>query len=263
MRHFFYILLLPSFLTAWAPLIPKRSVVVTGSASYFDTDHFYDKEGDKLKSYNHFERTQASLLVDAGITNTDNLSFFLPYDDIKDYLDGDDTDIGDMEIGWKRSLIEWDNAIFSSEVILVAPLISEYLPDIRYGRWGVEGALMYAETFFPFGYKTTLDGRIGYRWYSGFPSDQIRSELSAWVDFSSHWQLLAQSAVEYGLFDGKEPPNHSFFFYNAKYRVWKGRVELNYYVTPKLCLTAGYMRHFMGQNIAAGGEYIGRVTYCF
>lgn len=255
--------LLPNLLSAYAPLIARGTADVTPGASYFDTKDFYNKNGKKLDSYNHFQRVRSDLLVEAGVTDKDNLSFWGAYDYVEDRLNGIEYEFTDAEIGWKRSLIEWDNAIFSAEILALVPYEQKYEPEIKYGRWGGEFAFLYAQTYNVCDYKVTLDGRLGYRWYSGFPSDQIRSDISAWVDVSCHWQFLAQSSVEYGLFNGKEPPNYSFFFYNAKYRVWKGRLEAIYYVTERFAITAGYMRHFMGENIAYGGEVYAKVTYCF
>lgn len=255
--------LIPTFLTAYAPLQPKGTADVTPTVSYFDTEHFFNKNGKKLYSYNDFQRTRLDILVEAGITDTDALSYWTSYDQVHDHLNGDEYEFPDAELGWKRLLAEWDDAVFSAELLAIIPYEKKYIPDIRYGKWGGEFALLYAQTYNVCDYKITLDGRLGYRWYSGFPSDQIRSDLSAWIDVSCHWQFLAQSSVEYGLFNGDEPPNYSFFFYNANYRVWKGRVEAIYYVNERFAITAGYMRHFMGENIATGGEVYGRVTYCF
>lgn len=264
MKKLLLLALLPALLSAsWAPLLPKGRIGVTGTFSSFDTQHFYNKEGDKLKSYNDFERDQGEILLEGGLTHRDNLWAYGVYDYVLDHLNGNSYEFGDSELGWKHGWMEWDDAIFSTEIIAIVPFHQSYQPEIRYGKWGCEAALLYAQTYFPFGYKATLDGRLGYRYYSGFPSDQLRSELSCWVDLSNRWQVLVQSAVEFGLFNGNEPPNHSFFFYNAKYRVWKGRLELNYYISDRWSITGGYMRHFLGQNIAAGGEWLVRMNYCF
>lgn len=250
-------------LSAYAPLIPKGEIDFSGSVSSFDTKYFYNKEGKQVDSYNTFHRIQTEVLLEFGATDKDNLTLYAVYDFIKDRLNGDSNELGDPEIRWKRSLVEWDCAIVSAEIIAIVPFINKYEPEVRYGRYGGEAALLGAQTFFPFGYKTTLDGRIAYRFYSGFPSDQIRSDLSVWIDITRQWQFFAQSSVEFGLFNGKEPPNHSFFFYNAKYRVWKGIFGVSYSVTDRIAFNASYMRHFIGQNIAVGGEWIAGITYCY
>lgn len=263
MKKWLLALALPSLLTAYAPLIPQGRATLDATYSFFDTDHFYDRNGKSLYSYNSFQRHEMTVLAEAGLSSKDNLSIKAGFDVIHDRLNGELDEFSDAELGWKRSLVEWDNAILSSELLMIFPIEQNYQPEVRYGRWGAEGALLYAQSYFPCDKKLTLDGRLAYRWYSGFPSDQVRSELSCWLDLSCRWQLLAQTRVEYGLDNGHEPKNISFFFWNAKYRVWQGKLEAIYYLSNRLALSAGYMRHFMGERIAVGGEWYAKVLFCF
>jgi hypothetical protein len=263
MKHLLFLLVLPCALSAYAPLVPKARAVATLSFAQFDTSHFYDKEGDKLKSYNIFQRNLYSLMLEAGVSETDNISAWIAPTEIQDHLNGDEFDIADTEIAWKRGWLFWDDAIFSTELTAIIPVSQSYIPDIRYGRFGAQASVLYAQTFFPLGYKTTVDGSLGYRWYSGFPSDQVRASLAAWIDFSCRFQLLLETSGDIAIFNGKQPIDYSFFFYNANPRVWRGRAELNYYASDRLSFTLGYLYHFLGQNIAAGGEWIARMSYCF
>lgn len=267
MRVIFLFFLLPCFLWAdipsYAPLIPKGCRTVSTSFARFETEHFYGKHGQIKKSYNHFIRDQINVAIEYGISSKNSIALWSAFDLIHDHLNGNAYRLEDAELRFKQALFLKENSILAAEAIAIIPYENRYYPEVRYGRIGAEGALLYAQTFFPNGVKTTLDVRMGYRWYSGFPSDQIRSAITVWSDLSCRWQLLAQMSVEYGIFNGKEPFNRSFFFYNANYRVCKGRLEAIYYITEKLALSAGYMRHFYGQNIAFGGEWSARLAFCF
>ncbi|MCB1113476.1 MAG: hypothetical protein KDK62_01835 [Chlamydiia bacterium] len=262
MKHLL-LLLVPSLVFAYAPLTPKGRAITTFGFSQFDSTQFYDKEGDKLKSYNSFQRNLFSLEIEAGVTECDTLSFYLPVMEVLDHLNGNEYDLGDGAVSWRRGWLFWDDAIFSSEIALIFPFREQYLPDLRYGRYGLEGKLLYARSFFAKGYKTTFDGEIGCLWYAGFPSDQVRGRLSAWVDLSAYFQILAETHLDWGFFNGKEPLNPSFFFWNANYRVWSGRVALNLFFTERFMVSAGYMHHFWGQNIAVGGQWEVKGSYCF
>lgn len=267
MRFLFLIILFPSFLLAdvpsYTPLIPKGCRAVTTSFARFETEHFYGKQGQIKKSYNHFTRDQINVFIEYGLSSKNSFAIWSAFDLIQDHLNGNAYRIEDAEVRFKQALRLKENSILAAEAIAIIPYENRYYPEVRYGRFGAEGALLYAQTYFPYGVKTTLDARVGYRWYSGFPSDQIRAAATIWSDLSCRWQLLAQMSVEYGLFNGQEPLNRSFFFYNANYRVWKGRLEAIYYLSEKLALSAGYMRHLYGQNIAVGGEWYGRLAFCF
>ena len=263
MIRYLGLILIPSLACAFAPLIPKYVRSVTGTFSRFETGHFFDKHGHVLKSHNEFARNQYELLIECGLSSRNNLSLWGAFDCIEDHLNGNSYELADFELSWKQALREWDNAILSTELMLIIPALKSYEPEIRYGRYGMEAALLYAQTCFPKGYKTTFDTRLAYRWYSGFPSDQIRGELSCWVDLSCRWQLLAQTGIDFGLFNGKEPLNRSFFFYNANWRVFRARIEAIYYINNSLALSAGYLQHLLGQNTAVGGEWYGRLSFCF
>lgn len=263
MKWLFPLLALSSTLLAYAPLIPKGCRLLTAGYSRFETEHFYDKQGTVKKSYNHFMRNQIDLKVEYGISSRNSLAIWSAFDLIDDHLNGHAYSIADAEVTFKQALKTTERSILAAELVAIIPYAYTYHPELRYGRLGAEGALLYAQTFFPYGIKTTVDARLGYRWYSGFPSDQVRAALAAWIDLSCRWQLLAQTSIEYGLFNGKEPLNRSFFFFNANYRVWKGSLEAIYYISAKTSLTLGYRQHFYGQNIAVGGEVYGTLAFSF
>lgn len=224
--------------------------------SYYSTNHFWNKHGTKLPTFNRFKRHSALLYAEYALNNSNSLTFNGGYCRILESLNGNSQGFEDSEIGWKHLFYEDDCAAFSVECLSIIPSGNKK-SSFRYGVFGVEADLLYSRYFSLFERYGWIDMRLGYRLYQGFPGDQIRMGVAVGYFFTAKIQAIASLKLDAGLFNGEAKKNRNNVAFNANYRLLKAQLEATMRLLPWLSASGGVFWHLWGQSVGSGGGAFG------
>lgn len=230
--------------------------------SYYMTDHFWNKRGKRLKAFNRFRKHSGLLYAEYAFNGCNSFTFNGGYSRICESLNGNSQGFEDSEVGWKHLFYENDSSAFTVEVIGIIPS-GKKKSSFRYGQFGAEVNGLFSRYFNICDRWAWVDASLGYRYYSGFPSDQIRSSLAVGYFVTSQLQVIASMQLDYGLFNGVARRNRNHIAFNANYRLLSAKLEAAMRVTSWLTLTAGGYGHLWGQNVGTGGGVFGAVWLDF
>lgn len=230
--------------------------------SYYTTDHFWNKQGKRLKAFNRFRRHSALLYVEYAFNECNSFTFNGGFSRVCESLNGNSQGFEDSELGWKHLFYRDGDSAFTVEVVGIIPS-GDKKSSVRYGQFGLEVSGLFSKYFCLCDRWGWVDAALGYRYYSGFPSDQIRASLAVGYFVTSRLQVIASTQLDYGLFNGRARGNRNHIAFNANYRLLSAQLEVAMRVTSCLTLTAGGYGHFLGQNVGAGGGGFGAVWVDF
>lgn len=247
---------------AFFPCNYKKNAFVSLQYRYYQTDHFWNKNGKRLDAYNHFKEQSAGLYFEYILSKRDLLSLEGWYDKINESVNGRTFGFEDPELSWTHLLWKDNKHYFSSRLTAIIPS-GPKKTNLRYGRFGGEFDFIYSNLFCYFNRPGYYNILLGYRGYQGFPSDQIRNIFN--VGFSpTKWLVLnLESRLEYGLFNGKKDKNRNTILFNSNYRLLKLKIETIFFVHRFTSLVASYYRHVWGENVGAGGGFTAGANFHF
>lgn len=127
----------------------------------------------------------------------------------------------------------------------------------------MEFDLLYSNYFHVSRVKGWYDLRLGYRTYTGFPSDQLRTSAAVGWLLGTYCQLIASTELDYGFFNGRASRSRNNLAFNANYRLLKGQVECAFRLMRCLSGSIGAFRHLWGRNVGTGGGFFGGVWLDF
>lgn len=236
-----------------ACVLPCGYVSLSTYYWYHETHNFWNKNGDKRSSYSNFERKEFDGFIDYGVTDWDTLRVRGQWVRIEEDLDGRRMGFEEFQVSWKHYLCCYMGHHVSARLMAIIPAETDYKPPLRYGEYGGELSILASNNFTFCDRCGWYDLHLGYRAYSGFPSDQIRADVRA--EYPLFWKIniAASGHLEYGLWNGRDKKNKSLIWLNSKYRLFKGRVEANMCLCDCASVTVGYTRHLWGRDVGTGG----------
>lgn len=245
---FFYFV----FGSSWVRNYGELFISITGR--YYTADKYYDKNGNKKPIGCTFKKREIELYGEYGLTPKTTITFKIPYQELE-CGSSKTTGVADLEIGFIRNLIHARANVFSLYGLMLIPSGYSIRDDLRlgYGRLGVEGGMLYGRGFS----KGFIDSGIGYRYYFGYPSSQIRAYLAGGYDFSKSLQLMVYLDAQIGLGDGRKKRIGKNITLEPDYKL------IQFYVGPRfifgnISLNLGFQRVIYGRNTGDGtGYYIG------
>jgi len=242
--------------------IPCSAAPPTLSLSYeqYQTNSFWNRSGARQNAFEHFVARSAHLYTDYWLTASDLVFASGSWTQIDEWLNGTKSGIEEVSCGWQRLIYQSPRCILHGSVTAIIPG-GRYEPALRYGRWGVEPSFSYT-------HSSPIDvlfwtAELGYRFYLGFPSDQLRARLFVHYVPLSQLVFSIYSATEYGLFTGKKQSHQSFIRYNPNYRLLEAGASLAYFPSDYWRVTATFYQHLWGENVGAGYGFQGAVQMCF
>lgn len=242
----------PHHTTAFIGSPGEIDVLFTYSA--YSTHSFWNKNGKRLSAYNHFRRQSYLLYGEYSFNHSNSLTFNGGYSMVKESLNGNSRGVEDIEIGWKHLLRETDRSALTLQLIGIIPP-DDKKSSIRYGKYGAQGSLLYSKTFCLAERFGWYDLGIGYRYYKGFPSDQIVANGALGYDLTSCLRLIASSQLDYGLYNGKSKCNFNNIVFHPNYRLLNVKFECVVKVFSHASVSLGGYMHVWGQNVGTGGGY--------
>jgi hypothetical protein len=233
----------------------KYHFFVSAEYSYYSSDDIWNTHGEIKPAHDDFTKHMGEGYIEFGVTENDTASLRLGCAKIHETLNGETKGVTDMVLGWKRHLGEWNSNILAFELNGIIPIDSFYAPGLRYGEYGAALSLLASKGFYLCNKFAWYDLRLGYLWYSGFPSDQILANAA--INYNPLPKLFFQleAYVEYGLLNGESRNDRSLFMYNPNYRLLIGKFEVTYCLFNGVSAVGGYDRFLWGRNVGYGGRF--------
>lgn len=222
--------------------------------SYYRTDHFWNKHGKKLSTFNKFNRKSYRLDMEYDINCRNAVFLKGGYTMVGEQLNGNSRGIEDPEASWQHLFFRDECSAFSGKATAIFP-IGPHKSCVRYGKFGGELKLLYSRMFKLLQRCWWYDLALGYRMYSGFPSDQIRSNFSVGCTITPSIWLISTTELYYGLFNGDTKANPNNICFNPNFRLLTTQIEGILQVYKYVLITAGGFFHLWGENIGAGGGF--------
>lgn len=221
---------------------------------HYDTHHFWNKKGDRKRAHNHFQLQEGNAWVLLSPGPDDLITLYSYWDEIHESLNGKVSGLGDFELSWTHRL---RGGLFVQGIAIIPS--GKEKASLRYGRFGGEGSLLYVLPI-P---KGLIYSRLGYRFYTGGPSDQCRAEGGLTYCLFQRLQATASGILEYGLFNGHRTLHPNAIFFNPNYRLFRLDFQLNGSIFDFLSLNVGAFRHLWGENMGTGGGFFGGLTLSY
>ena len=184
------------------------------------------------------------------------------YSMVNERLNGRSRGIEDPEASWQCLLYGDQGSAFSGRLTAIVP-IGDKKCCIRYGKFGVEFKLLYSRIFELFNRQWWYDLNLGYRTYTGFPSDQLRSNFSIGCTITPNFWILSSTQLYYGLGHGDSQVNRNNICFNSNFRLLTTQVQGIIQIYKHLALNAGGFFHLWGENVGAGGGVYGGAWVIF
>ena len=242
----------PHHTTAYIGLPGEVDLLLTYST--YSTDDFWNRHGKLLPTYNHFKKQSYLLYGEYVINCRNSISINGGYSGVEESLNGHSRGLEDVQLGWKYLLRSMPSSALTAQVIAVVP-VGKTKSSIRYGRLGMQANLLYSHIFRFAKSYVWCDLGIGYRYYHGFPSDQIRAEAALGYQINACVQMIATSEFDYGLFHGGSKHNINNVVFHPNYRLLKAKLECVMRLFSHASLSVGAYKHFWGRNIGRGGGF--------
>lgn len=230
--------------------------------SYYRTDHFWNKNGHKHPSFNKFNRQAYRLDMEYDINGCNAIFLKGGYTMVDEHLNGRSRGLEDPELSWQCLFFRNSCSAFSGKLTAIIP-IGPKKSCVRYGKFGVELKALYSKCFDLLHHRWWMDLGLGYRLYSGFPSDQIRADATLGFAITSRSWLISSTQLYYGIFNGDSNANRNNICFNPNFRLLttqlQGIVEINKYFS----ITTGGFVHLWGENVGSGGGFFSGLWIIF
>jgi hypothetical protein len=141
--------------------------------SYYESGTFITPGGQNVPAGCTFEKHEASVYAEVGVTKRDTLTGQLPYDWID--CGGNRTQgFTDLEVGLDHNLHRGATTTFGVRLDAIVPTgySIDVNPRLGYGRLGTEADVLYGGSIGRFGF---YDTQTGVRFFSGYPATQFRT----------------------------------------------------------------------------------------
>ena len=235
---------------------------------YYESSKYYNESGNLKHRGGTFRKWEINPYLEWGITNKDTLILNLFYDWLSDDVSGHTRKTqgwADTEVGWQRRLFTGKNQVFSIQGLLICPMGYSIRDDPRlgYGRWGGEIGALYGRSVKFLKHYGFLDLGFGYRWYSGYPSSQIRPRLTLGYDVTKRLQVMGEGKLEYGLKDGSERNLGRSLVAQPNYRLLKLSLGMTYRITDTCSILMAVYHHAWGEETGGGGGAYGSLWFHF
>ena len=241
---------------------PPKTLYSLFYGSYYRTDHFWNKHGKKLPTFNHFEKQDYRLDLEYAINKRHSVFLKGGYSLVNEEINRNSRGFEDVEASWQANIFTKHLSALSAKTTLIIPS-GNTKSCIRYGKFGGELKLLYSKVFYIFNKQFWTDFTLGYRMYSGFPSDQIVSSASFGVTLKPYLWLISSTNLNYGVFNGKTSANFNNIVFNPNFRLLttqlQGIVQLHKHVS----ITLGGFIHLWGENVGQGGGGYGGVWFIY
>mgnify|MGYP001810216807 CR=1 FL=1 len=241
--------------SAWSEAWPRGDgrLFSASKAEYLQSDAYWDTDGKRHDLDDPFRKLSLEQYFDYGLTDKDTITAKFTYDVLDDGSQ-ENSGFEDFELGYRRTLYQRDGWALSTGLKALIP--SGYsrtaLPQLGYSRFGLEPFMAAGVGWTTHGQSGYAEAVMRYRWYTGYPSDQLRASIIIGQDLNRSLQLLLESELQWGLDNGSANQIDATTTLDSYYRLCKitlyGRVPL----TDKVSLLLSGFHSAWGENTGVG-----------
>ena len=241
--------------SAWSEAWPRGEgrLFSASKVEYLQSDAYWDADGKRHDLDDPFRKLSLEQYLEYGLTDKDTITAKFIYDVLDDGTQ-ENSGLEDIELGYHHALYQQGNWALSTGLKALVP--SGYspadLPQLGYSRFGLEPFMAAGVGWTTHGKSGYAEGVMRYRWYAGYPSDQLRASIIIGQDLSQSLQLLLESELQWGLKNGSPNQIDATTTLDSSYRLCKitlyGRVRM----TEKVSLLLSGFQSVWGENTGVG-----------
>lgn len=230
---------------------------VLNAFSTYRTRSFWNKHGQKRSTHSHFDRNTYFLYVEYALNRCNSVSFNGGYSMVDEKLNGRSRSLKDIELAWKHLINASPVSALTVQLTGIVP-VGDRKPSIRYGQGGAQASLLYSRVYSLNGTsRLWYDLDLGYRWYTGYPSDQLRGSAALGLEISPAWWLIGSGQLEYSLSNGRVGTRWNAVTLHPNYRLFNAQLEAVRKLFSHTYITIGGYMHLWGEHVGAGGGFFG------
>jgi hypothetical protein len=228
--------------------------------THYQTDHFWNREGQRRKAYNQLQQDGVDIYAQYGLSCQDTLGLYAYYVRNNEQLNWNSTGVGDLELHWKHFLGSVSVHAFSSRLIAIVP-VGKKKTTVRYGEWGVEADLHCQRNFTFHNRSGWYELLAGYRYYGGFPSDQVKISIVAGYQPFPLLKVIGRLYLNWGVLNGKEERHGPVLTLPPRYRLLTSELHVVFCLAKWISGFAGFFQHLWGENIGTGGGFFAGISF--
>ncbi len=252
---FFLAAVMPHFETAF--IGEKGDIYGLFSYSYGQNNHFWNRHGKSLKAFDTLTNREGEAYLEYAIRSKDSIWVKGSYVSAQEKYSGKTQKFRDSEAAWKHIWWCGSGQVVTSELRAILPMGFKKLP-VRYGEWGGQLSLLYSGHL-NYGWFDTL---IGYRYYNGKPSDQIRALGSLGYNLWKCLYVIGTAELEYGIQNKNSEFDRHLIAFNPYYRLLRIKGEIVFSPFHHFALSVGGFKNVWGRMVGQeGGFYVGSWLY--
>ncbi|WP_437560495.1 hypothetical protein [Acidithiobacillus sulfuriphilus] len=175
--------------------------------SYYTTDHYWNKDGasQSLGSYGPFIKKEVSVYGEYGWDRDNTITFKTAIDALQQNNPGRGLQQSGGFTGFDIGMIHnvllsgpYALSVYGQMLLPNGQRPAQHVPLVGYGRFGLEGGVLFGGYF----NAVFFDTGLGYRAYIGYPSNQVRAYVTTGVNLASSWQGLISAYGDFGTNSG-------------------------------------------------------------
>ena len=238
----------------------KGEVFISPQFFYYRATHYWDKSGERKAMDCTFEKLENTLYSEWGFSSSTTVVSKVSYQSLS--CGGRNTSgVADLELGLMRKLRKTDRSVWSIQLLSIIPTGYSIKKKLRlgYNRPGLEIYLLRGQSFD----NGFLEFGLGYRFYKGYPSDQIRSYFKFGHYFNDRLMFLGNFELHYGVNNGKKLNIGENITLEPYYRLIQADFSLSFEVQKNIMLNLGVIKAIWGRNTGDGVNFYGQIWFFF
>jgi len=226
---------------------------------YYTADKYWDRSGDEKSLSDTFCKWEVALYLEYGLNGKDTLTLRIPYQYLKSGSSRA-SGLSDVEAGVIRKFWEEGSSVISGRLLAIIPTGYSIDKKLRlgYGRPGLEGDVLIGRG----GENHFLEGGAGYRYYFGYPSDQIRAYGRVGLK-GKRWLLMDTLEVHWGLNNGEKKTVGQNITLEPYYRLAQNDLNFVCKLADGLALSVGFIKALWGRNTGNGKSFYAQLWFPF
>lgn len=229
--------------------------------SNYKAKKYFDNQGKKNPMTDEYRKSLFSYYFENGLTDKVTLTFKAPYARVEQGK-YENEGFEEIELGFIYNIKRLEKESYSryTNFILPARLADELeVMPLSYGKPGLEFGFSYGKNL-KNGY---LDSALGYRYYQGYPSSQLRTYIARSSIINKDLQMFFLLDGQFGLNDGKKKVIATKnILLDTNYKL------LQIYIGPmfrykKSFINIGYQKVLFGKNTGLGEAFYASGWYSF
>ncbi|NPA32779.1 MAG: hypothetical protein GXO04_04045 [Aquificae bacterium] len=226
---------------------------------YYEATNYWDNDGNKKPIGCTFKKRELALYGEFGLSSRTTIFGKIPYQDLE-CGSSSTSGVSDLELGLQRKLYQRGAGVASLKLTGIIPTGYSINDDLRlgYGRVGAEAMLLGGYGFS----KGWTEGGAGFRYYAGYPSEQLRGYWRIGLK-PVNWVILMNTLeIHYGLGNGTVKRIGKNVTVEPDYKLLQNDLTVALRL-GRLWIQIGYLDALWGRMTGDGSSVYSQVWFFF